>query len=160
MNEPRWLTAARTHLGQAEVAGAAHNPWIVSLWRKIRRGGIKDDETPWCAAFVGGVLEDCGIVSTRFESAISYATWGVQLLEPVPGCIAVFVRDGGGHVGFVTGQDEHGRVLILGGNQGNRVSIAAFPRHRVVSWRWPAGEPLPDDPRLELASAPVSTSEA
>lgn len=159
MIEPRWVSIARAGLGQREISGPAENAWIVALWRKIKRGGIKSEDVPWCAAFVGACLEDAGIQSTRFESAISYATWGVKLMEPVYGCVAVFTRAGGGHVGFVVGQDPEGRVLILGGNQGNAVSIAAFPIDRVVAWRWPKGEPLPNM-LLVVASAAVSTSEA
>ncbi len=159
-DEPRWLTIARQGIGQREIPGSAENGWIVNLWKKIKRGGIKSEDVPWCAAFVGACLEDAGIRSSRFESAISYATWGVSLRDPVHGCIAVFTRDGGGHVGFVVGQDAMGRVLILGGNQGNAVSIAAFPRNRVVAWRWPSGEPIPMGRSLALASAAASTSEA
>lgn len=159
-DDPRWVAAARAAIGQREIPGPAENGWIVGLWKKIRRGGIKSEDVPWCAAFVGACLEDVGIQSTRFESAISYATWGVKLDGPVHGCIAVFTRAGGGHVGFVVGKDAEGRVLILGGNQGNAVSIAAFPVDRVVAWRWPAGEPLAYPATLALASAPVSLSEA
>lgn len=159
MTEPRWIVIARAGLGQREIPGPAENSWIVGLWRKIKRGGIKSEDVPWCAAFVGACLEDAGIQSTRFESAISYATWGVKLMEPVHGCVAVFTRSGGGHVGFVVGRDPQGRVLILGGNQSNAVTIAAFPVDRVVAWRWPSGEPLSDTP-LAVASASVSTSEA
>lgn len=159
-DEPRWLQIARAGLGQREVPGPAHNPWVVALWKQIRRGGIKDDETPWCAAFVGSCLEQAGVLSTRFEGALSYATWGVRLTEPVHGCIAVFERNGGGHVGFVVGRDVQGRVLILGGNQGNAVTIAAFPLLRVVAWRWPPEAPRPDFSSLAMGLAAESTSEA
>ncbi|EDR9797697.1 TIGR02594 family protein, partial [Salmonella enterica subsp. enterica serovar Zongo] len=69
MSEPKWLAEARRYIGEREIKGAQHNPLIVQMWRDIKRGGIKDDETPWCAAFVGAVLEHVGIKSTRFESA-------------------------------------------------------------------------------------------
>ena len=61
-------------------------------WKAIRRGGIKSDEVPWCAAFGGGCLEAVGIVSSRYESAKSYLTWGQPLSAPVYGCIVVFER--------------------------------------------------------------------
>ena len=49
-NEPRWLVEARKYMGQMEIKGPRHNPLILQFWKDIKRGGIKDDETPWCAA--------------------------------------------------------------------------------------------------------------
>ena len=55
MNDPIWVTEARKHIGTREIPGARHHPKIVQWWKAIKRGGIKDDETPWCAAFAGDV---------------------------------------------------------------------------------------------------------
>lgn len=158
MNEPIWLTEARKYIGQKEYPGAANNPWIVSLWKMIKRGGIKSDAVPWCAAFVGGCLEAVGIISSRFESAKSYMTWGLPLKYPVPGCIAVFSRAGGGHVGFVVAGDGNGRLLILGGNQGNQVSIAPFDESRVVGYRWPRAVPIVNSTLSIIGSQQRSSS--
>lgn len=161
MNEPIWLTEARKYIGQKEYPGAANNPWIVSLWKKIKRGGIKSDAVPWCAAFTGAMLENVGIISSRFESARSYMIWGVPLKVPALGCIAVFARAGGGHVGFVVADDGNGRLLILGGNQGDRVSISPFDKNRVIGYRWPTAVPIPSDPLRIIGSAQrSSTNEA
>jgi uncharacterized protein (TIGR02594 family) len=159
VNEPLWLTEARKLIGVREIPGVNHHPAIVQMWRSIRRSGIKDDETPWCAAFVGHCLERAGIVSSRFESARSYSTWGQPLQAPVVGCIAVFTRQGGGHVGFVTGVDRSGNLLILGGNQGNEVNIRAFPLTRLTGYRWPLAVPVPDL-ALTVGAAPKTTGEA
>jgi uncharacterized protein (TIGR02594 family) len=159
MSEPLWLSYARTQIGIREVKGPKHEPKILGWWKAIKRGGIKDDETPWCAAFVGGCLESVGIVSSRYESAKSYLTWGIGLTRPVVGCVAVLTRDGGGHVGFVVGRDVHGRVLLLGGNQGNEVNVRAFDPFRIVGYRWPAAVPLTDEP-IPLLTAMSSPSEA
>jgi uncharacterized protein (TIGR02594 family) len=67
------------------------------------------------------------IKSTRFESAKSYLNWGVQIREPAYGCVVVFSRDGGGHVGFVVGQQQNGNLMVLGGNQSDAINIRAFP---------------------------------
>lgn len=157
--EPLWLTEARKHIGVREIPGVNHHHLIVAMWKAIKRGGIRDDETPWCAAFVGFCLEGAGIVSSRFESAKSYMTWGRALPGPVHGCIVVFTRQGGGHVGFFTGADREGRLLVLGGNQGNEVNIRAFPRDRVSGYRWPLAVPLPDT-ALAIGEAPATTGEA
>ena len=155
MTEPRWIAEARRHIGQKEIPGKAQNGWIVSLWKAIKRGGIKSEDVPWCAAFVGACLESVGIQSTRYESARSYLKWGEELSVPVYGCIVVFVRNGGGHVAFCVGKDDRGRLLCLGGNQGDAVTIAPFDRSRVAGYRWPAGEYLP-----AIATLPVLASTA
>lgn len=139
----RWIEEARTFLGLKEIKGPKHAQAILDMWKAIKRGGIKDDETPWCAAFVGACLERVGIQSTRFESAKSYLKWGEKLDRPVPGCVVVFTRDGGGHVGFVVGKTPSGNLLVLGGNQGDEVNIREFPLTRVTGYRWPLNEPMP-----------------
>lgn len=161
MFEPAWLIEARKHIGTREIKGPTHEPKILAWWKAIKRGGIKDDETPWCAAFVGGCLEAVGIVSSRFESARSYETWGMKLAAPIPGCIVVFSRDGGGHVGFVIGQDRAGNLLVLGGNQGDAVNVKSFARSRVTAYRWPAAVPLPANDNLPtMAGTALSSNEA
>lgn len=137
-----WIKIARSLEGISEIKGSKHNPEIVQFWKDIKRGGIKDDETPWCAAFVGACLERAGIKSSRFESAKSYLEWGVKLDKPVDGCIVVFTRTGGGHVGFVVGQDSKGNLLVLGGNQQDQVKVSAFGVDRVTGYRWPTGVPV------------------
>ena len=47
---------------------------------------MADDESPWCAAFVGAVLAECGLAGTGSLTARSYLKWGV------PGDIAVLWR--------------------------------------------------------------------
>ena len=159
MSDPQWLAIARPLVGLEEIPGPQHAPEILGMWRAIKRSGIQSDEVPWCAAFVGACLERAGIRSSRFESAASYLTWGVRLSDPVHGCVVVFSRDGGGHVGFVVGQDEQGRLLVLGGNQGDRVSVKAFDRARVTGYRWPVDVPIITAPLL-IGTAETSRSEA
>lgn len=157
--EPLWLIKARTLVGLREIKGAKHAPEIVQMWKDIKRGGIKDDETPWCAAFVGSMLERSGVKSSRFESAKSYLDWGQVISSPVVGCVVVFTRQGGGHVGFAVGRDKAGNLLILGGNQSDAVNIKAFPVSRVSGYRWPAGLQVPADSLPVLSSEQMSGRE-
>lgn len=139
MGEPFWLTTARGYIGTREIVGPKHESRILRWWESIR-SSFRDDETPWCAAYVGGVLEECGYRSTRSAAARSYLKWGSALDAPATGCVVVFSRPGNswsGHVGFVLGKDPVGRLLVLGGNQGNAVSIAPFQMSRVLGYRWP-----------------------
>lgn len=160
MTEQNWITEARKFIGLHEVKGVKNAPEIVQFWKDIKRGGIKDDETPWCAAFVGAMLERVGIQSSRNEGSKSYLAWGNKISPPVAGCIVVFTRDGGGHGGFVVGQDKAGNLLVLGGNQGDAVNVRAFARDRVVGYRWPYGVAMPNSPLPVLAAVDFSKSEA
>src|SRR5262249_37348156 len=105
---------------------------------------VKDDETAWCAAFLGACLERAGIRSTRSLAARSYLAWGESVGEFRPGVIAVLSRTADpalGHVGFLVGQTADA-VILLGGNQGDCVSVQAFPRSRLLGLRWPLAPPV------------------
>jgi hypothetical protein len=75
--EPSWLTAARRYVGIAEIKGPHHHSAILDLLdaadgepgdgKTVQ--GTRDDETPWCASFVSGVLELAGIQSARSVAA-------------------------------------------------------------------------------------------
>lgn len=159
--DPAWLSKARTYLGQKEIKGAKHNPMILRMWTLIR-APFTDDETPWCAGFVGGVLEEVGIKSSRSAAARSYLKWGVKISKPEIGAIVVFERGPvNGHVGFIVGKDAKGNLLVLGGNQGDMVKISPFATGRVLGYRWPAGVPLPGTGIPVLISGEaLSTNEA
>lgn len=141
MFEPKWLTLARAELGAREIAGPRHNPKIVAWFERSGHGWIKDDETAWCAAFVNAMLEEAGVKGTGSVAARSFMTWGKPLAEPRPGCLAVFWRGSRagwqGHVGFFL-RETGDEVEVLGGNQAGAVSIARYPRDRLLGYRWPA----------------------
>jgi uncharacterized protein (TIGR02594 family) len=137
--EPEWLTAARSYLGTAEKPGAMDNPTIVQFFHDVGHARVNDDETAWCAAFVGSMLERTGHLSTRALNARSYLSCGMALAQPRLGCIVVFRRGNSswqGHVAFYISHDEN-YVRVLGGNQSNRVSIATYPRRDLLGYRWP-----------------------
>ena len=139
--DPPWLRVARGYIGQHEIAGTKHNPAILRMWTRIR-APFTDDETPWCAAFVGSCLEETGIRSTRSAGALSYLQYGDRLEAPALGCIAVKQRYNaagklvGGHVTFVVGRDKSGNLWCLGGNQNDAVSISAYMPGVFRAFRW------------------------
>lgn len=163
MTEPIWMFEARKYLGLAEIPGPRHNPVIVG-WLARLKAWWAEDETPWCGTFVAHVMDTAGFALPKFwMRAKAWADWGERLGAPVTGCIVVFDRDGGGHVGFVVGRTAQGHLMVLGGNQGNRVSIAPFDRARVLAYVWPPGCPLPH-PRplvvMDAAGQGLSKNEA
>lgn len=167
---PPWLASARELVGLREIPGPQHDARILRMWEAIK-APFRDDETPWCAGFVGAVLEWQGLRSTRSAAARSYLAWGVPIAGPVRGAVVIFSRPGStwsGHVGFVDGRDAAGRIMCLGGNQGNRVSVAPFDTSRVIGYRWPRErvDLLPADQRFGAlplvggGAVPSSTNEA
>lgn len=162
MIEPRWLTQARAYLGEREIPGPRHNPLILG-WLHRLRAWWADDEVPWCGTFVAAVLDQSGLpIAANWMRARAWLDWGTSIPLPLVGCVVVFERGPTmGHVGFVVGRSDGGDLLVLGGNQSNAVSVAAFPRSRVLGYRWPAAEPMPGwNVELPAAIAAVSTSEA
>lgn len=132
--KPFWLDVARQDIGKRETLGPNDSPWIRTMWAKL--SGMWLLGQPWCGGAVAYWLTKCGIsIPKAYFRARAWEDWGTALAAPVVGCIVVFTRQGGGHVGFVVGQDKAGNLLVLGGNQGDEVNIRAFPRSRVTAYR-------------------------
>lgn len=133
------LEIAGGYIGETEIRGAMHNPKIVAMFKKSGAEWVQDDETPWCAAFVGAVLKDAGLIGTMKLNARSYLKWGTAITSPSEGDIAVFWRgskDGWqGHVAFFVRFEPNGDVVVLGGNQGDAVSIKTYPAERLLGFR-------------------------
>ena len=161
MTEPAWVVAGRRWLGAAEIPGSETAPMIRGWLLKLG-AWWKDDETPWCGTFVAACLRETGQpIPKHWFRARAYLDWGVTLRAPAVGAIVIYERGGAGHVGFVVGLDKLGNLMTLGGNQGNRVSIAPFSTARVLGYRWPSGFPM-NAAALPILSAtgPLSTKEA
>lgn len=157
--------AAEGYLGLKEWPGAKHNPEIVKLYADAGHGWVQDDETPWCAAFVAAVLAQLGLQGTGKLTARSYLQWGepVDLDDAEPGDIVVFWRgspDGWqGHVAFFDSLAA-GAVRVLGGNQGDAVSIASYPKGRLLGVRRLAAAPrgAPEPAERPKASKSVAAA--
>lgn len=164
LSEPIWMQIAKNYLGTEEIPGYNNNPIILGWWKRLGLP-FDDDETPWCAGFVGGCLEECGIKSTRSGLALSYSNFGIRLFGPCIGAIATMKRTGGGHVAFVAGKDKRGNLMLLGGNQSNAVNIKPFDVSRITAYTWPMGVPRPDNVGIKYlpiikSDGIVSTNEA
>lgn len=157
MMEPAWLVHARADLGVTEAPGKADSP-VIRRWLVDLKAWWTDDATPWCGTAVAHWMQKAGVrPPAHWYRALAWADWGVRLGRPALGAVVVYRRPGGGHVGLVVGVDQRGNVLTLGGNQGDRVTIAPFDRQRVVSYRWPSDH-LADWPHLIDADAPLLAS--
>jgi uncharacterized protein (TIGR02594 family) len=148
MTDLPWMKIAKGYLGTKEVPGSIDNPTIVEMFRLAGHGWVKDDETAWCAAFVGACLARAGIPHTKSLAARSYETYGSKLsiTAPIYGCIGVKRRAGGaawqGHVGFVVAA-SYDKIALLGGNQSNMVNISEFRRSEFTAFVYPPKFSIP-----------------
>lgn len=144
-----WLSIARRYIGVHEIPGPKSDPTILGFAKAL--GGwvaswFRNDDTPWCALFVNAVLQEAGYAMSGTGAALvrakSFLTYGIALVEPAMGCILVFDRAGGGHVGFYTGE-THKAYRVIGGNQDNQVRESWIAKDRCLAYRWPPEAPPP-----------------
>lgn len=162
--DPLHIAIARTKLGEREIPGVKHNPWILSFWKQAPWIKTDDSDGPWCGGFVKYCLEQAGLPYPKnFPAAASYAVHGTACPAQL-GAIGVKARKGGNHVFFIVGITPDRRFYkALGGNQRDMVSIVDIAVADVTHIRWPAGLPVPPRPALYLPVLPagtISTSEA
>jgi uncharacterized protein (TIGR02594 family) len=158
-----WIAEAKRHIGLREVKGGKHSPVILE-WLARLKASWTDDETAWCGTFVGwciaATLPDEKLPANPF-GARQWLKFGVAV-EPCYGAIPVFWRGSKegwqGHVGFLVGKDAEGRLYVLGGNQGDAVSVAPFPASRLLECRWPASAPLSLKKELPLMRGGASSN--
>ena len=139
---PKWLMIALSELGQQELPGDEHNPRILKYIESVSLDSARSgDELPWTSFFVNWVFSQVGIQGTNSGVARSWLQWGKELDAPIPGTVVVFSRGdraiGAGHVGFFL-SDAGDFVVCISGNVGNAVRISAFPKSKVLGYRWPA----------------------
>lgn len=140
---PTPLSFARDELALdvREVPGPRSNPRI-TMYHATTTGGAAPDETAWCSSFVNYCVEQAGFRGTDSKWARSWheANWGRVVTDsPREGDVVVWRRTGhgqdGGHVGFyIDGDDD--TILVLGGNQGNRISMARYPRNGTMHFTY------------------------
>lgn len=131
---------AERFIGIREIPGAGDNPQILAMLR-LDDAWPTHDEVPWCSAFVNYVAWLLRLPRSKSLSARSWLGVGklITLSEARPGFDIVILWRGSpegaaGHVGFFSGLGE-GSVALLGGNQGDSVSVAAYPLGRVLGVR-------------------------
>jgi len=138
---------AQRFVGIKEVPGSTANPQILAML-KLDLNWPQDDSVPWCSGFVNYIAWLLRLPRSKSLRARSWLTIGevIDLEEAEAGFdLVVFKRGGGnqpgpeiidapGHVGFYAGI-EGKKVLVLGGNQGDSVSISSYPKSRLLGVR-------------------------
>lgn len=138
---------AHKFLGMTEVPGATSNPQILAMLR-LDTSWVQDDQTPWCSAFLNYCCWLADMPRSRSLAARSWLTVGtsIPLSDALIGDVVVLSRGkppqpdasviaAPGHVGFFFGLEGTDKVVLLGGNQGDKVSGASFPKSRILGVR-------------------------
>ena len=133
-----WMPIAYGEMGVKEVPGEGSHPRILEYLgtTTLPNESKQTDATPWCSAFVNWCVERAGYEGTNSAGAISWKKWGRSTSIPELGCIAVFRRQSGNHVGFYV-QESAGKIRLLGGNQSNAVGYGNYKRDDLLGFRIP-----------------------
>lgn len=167
---PRCIQEGLALHGVAEVVGKGSNATIIG-WRDelnqngVRIAGYSDDDIPWCGLFAAVVVFRRARVAAEVVKdslwALNWASYGVKSPKASLGDVLVFKRPSGGHVGFYIAEDA-ACYHVLGGNQGNRVSVTRIAKNRCVAVRRPPyhNQPASVKPYRVSAQGEVSKNEA
>lgn len=123
------LVVALEKYGTREIPGIKNNPTLLAWAKEIGlQWDYTADEIPWCGLFMGACAWEAGWALPKPAlRAKAWLTFGNPAPVPMLGDVLVFGRTGGGHVGMYVGEDAT-HFHVLGGNQGNQVCIARFPK--------------------------------
>lgn len=161
-----WLNEFNKHMNLHEL----HDHAAISAWLRSDGHTVGDPaKIPWCADAMETAIRLSlpdepfpGKVGANPYYALNWLDFGL-VTEPCYGAIAVFFRDGGGHIGNLVGIGADGTKLrIRGGNQGNTVCDTWIVASRLKGYRWPKtykGAKLPV-PIMNSSGAVISTNEA
>lgn len=139
---------AMRYVGIREVAGDKDN-YRIMAWLTLDHDWPKHDEVPWCSGWLNEMCWQLKVLP-RSKSLLARSWLGVGTpvseAEVQVGFDIVILKRGSGrqpgpenrtasgHVGLFAGFDGN-KVLVLGGNQSNEVSIAYYPKSRVLGYR-------------------------
>ena len=140
---------AERFIGTKEVSGHVDNPQVMA-WLTADAKWPKNDEVPWCSGFVNWV---CKIFRAPRSKSLRARSWlgvgtPVTLEQAKQGWdVCIFKRGGGkqpgpdvldapGHVAFFSAYTPGDKwVYVLGGNQGNQVSVSRYAANRLLGIR-------------------------
>lgn len=182
---PRIVAEGLKEYGTLETPGTRNNPVIIkwadevaachhSTYNDWAADWYNKDSVPWCGLYMAVIAcRSAAGKANRFPvnsylSALAWAGFGLavdwrNLNNIICGDVAVFSREGGGHVGIIIGVSTDGKYLVvLGGNQSDAVNIKMISIARLYSVRripyniQPLGA---KHIRIDNTGVPISTRE-
>ncbi len=150
-------------LGTKEAPGSVNSDVIMGWAAETGlAGSYTTDATPWCGLWAAVVAKRSGKdFPTTPLWALSWSKFGVAAGQPRLGDVLVFQREGGGHVGLYIAEDAEA-YHVLGGNQGDQVSIIRVAKNRLYAARRPVYKDTPASvqPYIVAKTGALSTNEA
>lgn len=134
-----WIDIAKGEIGVKEIAGKPAAARIGEYFGAAGHGYVVSDETAWCSAFANFCMTEAGFAGTKSLAARSWLNWGHKV-APQPGAVLIFKRGNSswqGHVCFCL-EVKGDKVVVIGGNQGNKVSIVTRSLDGLLGARMPA----------------------
>lgn len=163
---PRLLKEMLALHGTVEAKGNRNNPEILKWAKSIGLGKVyKADAVAWCGLTVAYAAAQAGWDHAPRGNALwarNWAAWGNAADKPMLGDVLVFVRKGGGHVGLYVAEDLTA-YHVLGGNQGDAVTIKRIAKSRLLAARrcpWRVNQPGNVRRVFVAASGGLSKNEA
>jgi uncharacterized protein (TIGR02594 family) len=131
------------YMGVEEIGGEKHNAMILAMLQTVE-DWPQADEVPWCSGAMNFWAWEADVEMSRSLLARSWGLVGINVrnihLAVRSNDIVVLKQPGGpgpddyeapGHVGIYVTHNKKS-VWLLGGNQSDKVSIASYPRDRVI----------------------------
>lgn len=177
---PLLLKAALADYGTLELRGPGNNPTIFAWADEVGATAktpyanwaadwYNSDSIPWCGlsmavwAVRSSQRRPERMPPPKYLSAADWLNYGFQIpiSKAMLGDVVVFKRDGGGHVAIYVGEDATA-FHILGGNQGDAVTIMRKLKSECIGVRRPIYNKQPENVRKIFygADGPLSTNEA
>jgi len=132
--------------GVKEVSGKMSNPQILAMLT-LDDAWPKDDEVPWCSAFVNYIAWLLRLPRSKKLNARSWLNVGIPISvhEAKSKFDIVILKRGDtevpdddinapGHVGFFAGIKQ-GTIFVLGGNQGDSINVSSYMLNKVIGVR-------------------------
>ena len=136
----KMLVEALKHYGLLEIPGPKHNASLMAWSKELGLDRVyTSDEIAWCGLFMAILAKRAGkalpFTYTEALWALNWKNYSVKVDVPMLGDVLVFRRPGNkGHVGLYVGEDKD-CYHVLGGNQGNKVSILRIAKTRLHAAR-------------------------
>jgi uncharacterized protein (TIGR02594 family) len=135
-----WMVEGMVPYGWHEVRDNARlRTWLRSDGRTLGDPAA----LPWCGDYVETAIRRAlpleplpGALGQNPYWARNWMLFG-RATQPTYGCVLVFSRGSGGHVGFAVGHDATA-FHVLGGNQSNAVNVTRIAKDRLLGARWPS----------------------
>lgn len=132
------IKLATTQLGVAESANY-ENPAILKYFDAFTLNkSLVTQKTSWCSIYLNWIMWQLGLSRSRNITARSWLQCGIDVKHASMGDIAIFWRESPnswtGHVGIYFSETDE-QILILGGNQSDKVSFKWMKKTRLLGYR-------------------------